>query len=282
MTARTILPAFVLAFGCTRSSGDFWLVLGTEPGSGVRLSAAVVSPADALVERRADPRGVALRLRSDRGPLRVSAPGGCPLVVEAPGQTVGFVERRVEPLFDLGPKARVVGPEQRFEIRAFERCDEAKSSRLEFRIPSDAPLDDVRIENGGRTLSAKTRGLDRLRRRPAWGIVPVSAARRSMTEITARATFPKGEPLERTIEVSALSRSSGLSSIAEGHPVLLAGSGFRLQKKPEGSRAGLRPVGELTELVPDVRGDFELADGVGRKLVIQSGRYDEMPLDCGR
>ena len=67
-----------------------------------------------------------------------------------------------------------------------------------------------------------------------------------------------------------------------GHGVLLAGPGFRLEKKPEGSRAELRVLGEFSELVPDVRGDFALADALGRKLVIQSGRYDEMPLDCGR
>jgi hypothetical protein len=67
-----------------------------------------------------------------------------------------------------------------------------------------------------------------------------------------------------------------------GHGTLLAGSGFRLEKKPEDSRAELRVLGALTELVPDARGDYVLADAEGRSLVIQSGRYDEMPLDCGR
>jgi hypothetical protein len=91
-----------------------------------------------------------------------------------------------------------------------------------------------------------------------------------------------GTAVERRLFVSALARSSGLPSVAVGHGVLLSGRGFRLEKKPEGSSADLRALGALTELVPDVRGDFALADELGRKLVIQSGRYDEMPLDCGR
>jgi hypothetical protein len=151
-----------------------------------------------------------------------------------------------------------------------------------LRVAGGAPLDDVRIDDGGRTLAATTRGLERLREHETWGIVPISAERRGITEIAAEARLGDGTAFERRLEVAALARSSGLPSVAVDHGVLLSGPGFRLEKKPEGSQAELRALGKLTELVPDVRGDFALADELGRKLVIQSGRYDEMPLDCGR
>jgi hypothetical protein len=258
-------------------------LLGTGPGSGVRLAETEVSPRDALVERRADHAGIALLLRRDAGPVRVSAPGGCPLVVEAPkAPGVEVVERQIEPLFDLGPSVRLVGPERRFEVRATERCADAKSASIELGVKGGAPLDDVRVEERGRKLAAKTRGASHLGVHSTWGIVPVSAERRGATLIAARGRLPGGGSFERTLEVAALTRASGLPSVAVGHGVLLAGSGFRFENKPEGSRAELRSIGELTELVPDVRGDFALADAAGRKLVIQSGRYDEMPLDCGR
>ncbi len=276
--------ALFVALGCSRAApGDFWLLLGTGPESGVRLAETQVSPQGALVERRADGAGVALLLRRDAGRVRVSAPGGCPLVVEAPkAPGIDVVERRIEPLFDLGPRVRVVGPERRFEIRATERCPEAKRATLELRHAGGALLDDVRVEDGGRRLSAKTRGLEAVWNGARWGIVPVSAEHRGASQVTARTRLPDGKSFERSLEVAALARSAGLPSVAVGHGVLVAGSGFRLEKKPEGSRAELRKLGELTELVPDVRGDFALADADGRSLVIQSGRYDEMPLDCGR
>jgi hypothetical protein len=283
LSAGRFVPALFVALGCSRAEpGDYWLLLGAAPGSGVRLSDTRVTPADALLEKRVEPDRIALRLRANVAIVRVNAPGGCPIVVKAPSAAAGFVERTFGPLFDLGAAVRVAGPEQRFEIRATEECAEAADATLELRVKGGAPLDDVRIEDGGRTLVAKTRGLDLLSMHETWGIVPVSAERRCVTEIAADMRLADGTALERRLEVSALARSSGLPSIAVGHGVLLAGPGFRVESRPDGSRAELRALGGLTELVPDVTGDFVLADELGRKLVIQSGRYDEMPLDCGR
>ena len=283
MARALALPALFFALGCSRAApGDFWLVLDAAPESVALLAHAEVSPPDALVDRRAERGGVALRLRRDLGPVRVNTPGACPVVVETPRAAPPVVERRVEPLFDLGPRVRVVGPARRFEIRAKEHCSDAKRARIDFRIAGGAPLDDVRLEDGGRKFSATTRGVDRVRLGSDWGIVPVSANERGVTELVAHILSADGWSFERRYEVAALTRASGLPSVALGHGVLLSGSGFRLAKKPEGSRAELRLLGELAELVPDVRGDFALADALGRELVIQGGRYDEMPLDCGR
>jgi hypothetical protein len=283
MARAFALPALVMAVGCSRAAPpDFWLVLDTAPETVVLLAHAEVSPPDALIDRRAERGGVALRLRRDLGPVRVNASGACPVVVETPQAAPPVVERHVDPLFDLGPHVRVVGPARRFEIRPKPHCGEAKRARIDFRVAGGAPLDDVRLEDGGRTFSARTRGIDRVRLGSEWGIVPVSANERGVTEIVARIRSVDGWSFERRFEVAALTRASGLPSVALGHGVLLSGSGFRLAKKPEGSRAELRLLGDLAELVPDVRGDFALADARGRELVIQGARYDEMPLDCGR
>jgi hypothetical protein len=277
------LPALFVAVGCSRAAPpDFWLVLDAAPESVVLLAHAEVSPPDALIDRRAERGGVALRLRQDLGPVRVNVPGACPVVVEKPRGAPAVVERRVEPLFDLGPQVRVVGPARRFEIRAKALCSDAKRARIDFRVKSGAPLDDVRLEDAGRTFSATTRGPNHVTREFDWGIVPVSANERSVTEIVAHIRPSDGWSFERKFEIAALARASGLPSVALGHGVLLEGSGLRLLKKPESSRAELRVLGNFAELVPDVRGDFALADAVGRELVIQGGRYDEMPLDCGR
>ncbi|HEX6277767.1 MAG TPA: multiheme c-type cytochrome [Polyangiaceae bacterium] len=279
--ALLVLPAFLAALGCSRSeAADFWLLLEAHADSGVRLSEARVSPPEALVERRAGAAGVALLLRRDLGSLQVSAPGSCPLVVDA-RRGPDPLEARLEPLFDLGPRVRVAGPERRFEIRAVERCAEAKRATLEFRIEGGAPLDEVRNE-GGRSFAATTRVPAGAGARASWGIVPVSAAHRGETRIAVRGRVPDGPAFERTLEIRALARSSGLPSIAVGHGVLLAGEGFRFEKKPPDSRAELRAVQGKVELVPDVPGDYALADAAGRPLVVRSGRYDEMPLDCGR
>jgi hypothetical protein len=283
LSARRFVPALFVALGCSRAErGDYWLVLGAAPDSGVRLVETSVVPPEALVEKRVERQRIALRLRADISPVRVSAPGGCPLFVQAPGGEARFVERTIEPLFELGPTLRVVGPERRFEIRATDECADAADATLSLRVAGGAPLDDVRIDDGGRALVATTRGLDTLGEHEPWGIVPVSAGRRSVTEIAVEGRQEDGRRFERRLEVAALARSSGLPSVAVGHGVLLSGRGFRLEKKPEGSQSELRALGGLTELVPDVRGDFALADESGKTLVIQSGRYDEMPLDCGR
>jgi hypothetical protein len=274
------LPALLVALGCARPEPPaVWVLFAATHDSGVRLAEASVRPPSALLERRVDGAGVALLLRRDLGTIQVSAPGACPLVLSRASERV---EARLEPLFDWGPAARVVGPGRRFELRALERCPEAASATLHVRVTGGAPLDELAVENGGRTLRATTRVPDDIRARATWGIVPVSAARRGVTTIAVSGRTSDGVSFERTLEVAALARASGLPSVALGHGVLLAGAGFRLEKQPAGSRAELRALGELVELVPDVSGEYALRDAGERALVVESGRYDEMPLDCGR
>ena len=65
--------------------------------------------------------------------------------------------------------------------------------------------------------------------------------------------------------------------------IYLGGEGWRLTARPAGSHAVPgAPAGGLTSFVPDVSGDWRLADAAGRTLALRAARYDETPLDCGR
>jgi hypothetical protein len=177
---------------------------------------------------------------------------------------------------------RVIGPARPFEIRAVERCDDAKGATVEFRVAGGAPLDGVRIDEKRRTFVATTRAPELPHAPTSLGIVPVSAAARGATTIRFTGRPPGGVTFERTLEIAALARASGLPSVALDHSVLLSGKSLRLERKPAESAAELRSVGHWFELVPDTAGDYNVVDGEGAALVLQSARYDEMPLDCGR
>ena len=70
-----------------------------------------------------------------------------------------------------------------------------------------------------------------------------------------------------------------------GARVYLAGSGWRLLAAPPGHGAGAAALdtrAATASFLPDVAGDWTLADAGGRALHLRSARYDETPLDCGR
>src|SRR5262249_40997276 len=144
-----------------------------------------------------------------------------------------------------------------------------------FTVTGGAPLVDVSA--GPRSLRASTAGTPGSAR-TAHGIVTVSAREQQKlrSELQFRAELPSGERFTQTLGVSALARSSGLSDIGLGHPVLLAGGGWRLLEQPPSSQAALRPVGALLELLPDLPGQYRIGDAEGRALSIHAGRYDQM------
>jgi hypothetical protein len=273
-----------LGVGCARGAEPAcWLWLSADPADGVRIAEASVSPEAALLERRQAGHRVALRLRAHPGTLVVRTPGGCPIELTGDERRPGSVlERRVEALFDLGPAARVVGADTEFEVRAQPRCPEANAARVELSVTGGAPVVRATRLEGGMALSGRTAGTDELVGRPLFGIVPVSAAERRVTELSAKVRLPDGTTHQRALELAALTRASGLPNVALDHAVLLAGSGLRLAARPDGSRALLRALGELSELVPDRSGVYSVSDADGHRLEINAGRYDETPLDCGR
>ena len=249
-----------------------------------RVKAVTVLPRIAEVRRESAAGVVAFELKAEAGKVRLALPGACPLVVDtreiSDGAPATFSMR---PLFDVGPSERVVGLGQSFEIRAVPSCGEAQAMRAELAVTGGALLEDTTITERGRRLRARTRATPPAKS-AAPGVVPVSAKeqRKLRSEISFRVDLPRGGRFERQLGISPVARSSGLSDVGQAHPVLLSGAGWSLRDKPPESRAALRAVGDLFELLPDQIGQYRLRDAQGRDVSIHSGRYDQMPLDCGR
>lgn len=223
---------------------------------------------------------VVLRLRL--GSVRLSAPGACPKQLD----TSTLARERVHhvtlaPLFDVGPKERVVGLASDFVIEAHPGCAEARSARAALTISGGAPLADVKLSPDARRLSAKTTAAPPVP--PGSGVVAISAnlQRALRTELTLRVEHA-GTEITRTLGVSPVARSTGLPNFGLSQPILLAPGEFRLERQPSGSRAVLRSAGQFQELVTDVAGQYRLRDGAGRELTLHSERFDRLPLDCGR
>jgi hypothetical protein len=262
------------------------VLLRVELPEGLAGRGAELRTLPAIAEaRREQVRGVvALELKRHAGKVTLQLEGACPLTVDT-RQLVRdrATSLRLEPLFDVGPSTRVVGLEQPFELEAKPRCAEAQALRGEWRAAGGAALSETSTRDDGRIFSAKTPGsLPELPR--AHGIVPVSArVKQSLTSaVTWRVELPGGA-FERTVSVAAVARSSGLPNVGLTHPLLLSADGWRLFDKPIDSRAELREsAAGLFELRPDIPGKYRLSDRAGLELSIQSGRFDRMPLDCGR
>ena len=258
----------------------------------VELPAELASEAKALEVlphiaeiRRAVGNGVvALELKQNAGKIRLHVPGGCTTLVDL--ETLEATEPHevtLRPWFDLGASDRVVGLAQSFQLTAFRNCADAEQARASFAITGGAPLQDVYFHPSGRGFSARTRATAPPTLGES-GVVPVSAReqQRLRSEVTFQAQLPNGEKLTRVLSIAAVARSSGLRDVGLTHPVLLAGAAWSLEKKPENSKALLRPVEQLFELVPDLPGSYELRDPAGNALSLHSARYDQTPLDCGR
>jgi hypothetical protein len=239
----------------------------------------VVQPRIAEAARRVARGVVALQLK--QAPLRLELPGACPIRIDTRDPSVARVHS-MRPLFDVGRSERVVGLGQRFTIVAQPNCREAEAARVSLTHSGGAELTQWSVSTDGRSGSGVTTAQLPLRS-DSFGIVPVSAAeqRRLRAELTLRVELG-GAYSERVLGVSAVARSSGLPNVGLSHPLLLSGKGWQLEQKPDESRAELRAVSGVFELRPDLPGRYRLRDEAGRALSVHSGRFDQMPLDCGR
>jgi hypothetical protein len=243
-----------------------------------------VSPKIAEASRAVGRGVVALELKRQAGRVRLSLTGACDKqVVLTPYGRNTIAEIALEPLFDVGPSERVVGLGQAFSIEARPRCREADQARPSFQHTGGAPLLGIRSELNGRRFSATTAETPPAKLSKI-GVVPVSARERQRlrSEISFTLDLPDGRSLTRTLGVSPVSRSSGLPNVALTHPVLLTGEGWSTIAQPEAAKPTLRRVGALTELWLDTAGEYRLRDASGHALVLQTARYDHLPLDCGR
>ncbi len=280
---RVLLAVGALLVGCYAPTKKVSLRVELPAELASQVKNLKVLPAIAELRREVGAGVVVLELKREAEYVRLQLPGACPQKVDLRGLEAGKMrELALEPLFDSGPAERVVGLGKAFEIRARPRCPEANDSRTSFDVTGGAPLDDVVRAPGGRHFAAATRVVEPRSTGP--GIVAVSArAQRELkSEVTFRVELPDGQRFERRLGIAAVARSSGLSDVGLTHPLLLAGDGWSLLEKPPESIATLRQVGKLVELWPDQAGRYRLSDSAGHALSIHSGRYDQMPLDCGR
>jgi len=255
-----------------------WVSVRANPRAGIELSEVAVTPKGALATRHVEAGRLLLGFSSDAR-VTIAAPFACPLEIEA---RRGVVERDLVPLFELGPAFRVVGFAHSFEIRAEPACVAAQGATVDLAVAGGAPLAEQAVADGGRTLRGTTTDPPPLAPGLRSGVVPVSAGDRGATRIEARTRLPDGRTRIRELEVSATTRASGLTTVALDHRVLLRGDALRLLERPTGSNAELRAVASLVELVPDVTGRFVVGGAPSERFVIEAGRYDEVPLDCGR
>ena len=213
----------------------------------------------------------ALRRRLLLGVALLVAPGGC----------------RRSPLpascFTLEAPAEPVGFDAAIAIGVRPACAELRRGRVDWRQVSGPSLRALGITDGGFRLTARMPPLAEVVPMPLpWGVVPISP--RTQGEIVVEATWrgDRGQTLTRRARVSAAPRSRGLPNTPVGARVYLGGAGWSLRARPVGSHAALAADGPAASLLPDVAGDWQLADGAGRTLALRTARYDQTPLDCGR
>lgn len=275
---KRLLPLVFLAVGCHRHPGPPGAaVVETRPEDLLDLSAAKI---DGPV-RSATVLGSRLVIEQDPGKLVIRVPGACPLTVEAPpGSTV---RKTLTPLFALALPGVEVGFDAPLEIRARPGCPEAKGVAIEWKQSGGTPLRELRVEDSGQRVTARTARLDELVK-PSdmpWGIVPLSPRTRGQAELEARYASPEGPHVVK-VRVASAARSRGLPNVATGTRLYLAGPDFHVVSRPPGAAAVVEHAEGTSWLRPDVSGSWVLADSASRSLRLVARRYDETPLDCTR
>jgi hypothetical protein len=183
---------------------------------------------------------------------------------------------------------RLEGPRQpvgfggTFSIKATLNCPQLAGGRIEWRQSEGTPLAAMSVAGDGLALTARLPTLAESIGAVPWGVVPLSPRTRGETVLVATWSDNRGARLDREIHVAASDRSRGLPNTPVGVRVYLGGAGWHVTARPADSDTALEVKGGVASLLPDVAGDWRLADADGRTLALRSGRYDETPLDCGR
>ena len=176
-----------------------------------------------------------------------------------------------------------VGFDAPFSVRATLARDIA-GGRIDWRQLAGPALHDAAAQADGKTFSARMPSItDATGAPPPWGIVPVSPRTRGDVAIEATWTrrrrpslcAPRRASRRRVVRAACPTRPCGVR-------IHLGGDGWHVLARPAGSTAALDAATGAASLLPDVAGDWRLADGDGRTLALRTARYDETPLDCGR
>ena len=255
------------------------------------LDSARVEPGAAVV--RSVRSGARLMVGLDvfalLGEVRIDVPGACPLTVSSSALGPAATDHRRLTLrlqVHSPPHPRDLGYDAPFALEAIDGCPVPSGGSVTWRQVSGPALRDSRTDASGwrfegRTAAPGDVGLAP----PAHGIVPVSPRTSAAIVVEAEWHPVRGDAspvVRRRIELASASRARGLPNIGVDEGVLLAGPGWSVSAAPRDAAATLQPSGSLTRLVPDVAGPWLLRDAAGRALSLEAGRYDEVPLDCGR
>jgi len=175
-----------------------------------------------------------------------------------------------------------VGFDGTFLIKATLDCPSLAGGRIVWRQAEGIPLAAMSVTNDGFQLTGRLASLAQTVGAVPWGVVPLSPRTRGEIALVATWADNRGANIAREIRVAAADRSRGLPNTPVGVRTYLGGASWQVTARPAGSSAALEMTGGVASLLPDVSGDWRLADGDGRTLALRAGRYDETPLDCGR
>ena len=176
-----------------------------------------------------------------------------------------------------------VGFDAPFSITARVTCAGGRRGRIAWRQVAGVSLRALAIADDGFRLTGRTATLADARPGPLpWGVIPLSPRTRGEATLEALWNDGLGHELRREVPLAAAPRARGLPNTAIGARLYLGGEGWHLISGPPGSVATLQLPPGPANLLPDLSGDYRLADARGRELVLRAARYDETPLDCGR
>jgi hypothetical protein len=211
--------------------------------AGVLAAAGALAAVPQACRRDAPMRDDCLQLDGPRAPVGFAAPFSIAARLDCPNLRGGRIEWQ-----QIGGRAVALSPQQDGFVLT------ARMPQLADVVPAGVP----------------------------WGVVPLSPHTRGEIVLQAIWTDGDGHTLRREARVAAAHRSRGLPNTPVGVRVYLGGRGWHVTARPAGSTAALETTSGVASLLPDIAGDWRLADGGGRPLALRTGRYDATPLDCGR
>ncbi|HMC93720.1 MAG TPA: hypothetical protein VKO16_03005, partial [Polyangia bacterium] len=176
-----------------------------------------------------------------RAPAPSQEPAGICLEIDAPTAPVGF--------------------DAAFSIAARVTCPGRGRGRITWRQVAGVSLRALAIADDGFSLTARTPTLAQARPGPLpWGVIPLSPRTRGEATLEALWNDGRGHELRREVPIASAPRARGLSNTAVGTRLYLGGEGWHLISGPPGSAATLDLEPRPASLLPDVTGDYRLAD----------------------
>jgi len=219
-----------------------------------------------------------LAVETDGAALTAYLPESCPVSIPAGASSV-----HASALLRLDGDRAQVGYDAPVELTAVLGCPDAERGQIAWRQVEGPPLAALSVLDGGRRVRART--LPRAQFFPdplPPGIVAVSPRTQGRYVLEATLSFANLPAVRRSVTVTSIARSTGLSSLAVSQRVMLGGSGWHVEHAPFGGRAGVEDADGTATFAPDVPGRWTLVDAAGDKMGLQSLTHDRTPLDCGR